>query len=122
MFYKYQSADKDGVVRRNDLRFVSYMRSRKVFEISAEWTEDTAENKEFNKLYILSQADYVNFPLLSKEQREIVGIEDQNVLAQGAAGSGKTNICISKIIFAARRDTAEKRFTPPFQGVCLLTP
>lgn len=120
VFYKYQSADKDGVVRRNDLRFVSYMRSRKVFEISAEWTEDTAENKEFNKLYILSQADYVNFPLLSKEQREIVGIEDQNVLAQGAAGSGKTNICISKIIFAARRGYGGKTLYTTFSRGLLI--
>lgn len=56
---------------------------------------------DFAKLYQLSMVSGVNLPRLTKTQSEIVEVVDKNVLVQGVAGSGKTNICIDKIIFTA---------------------
>lgn len=56
---------------------------------------------DFAKLYQLSMVSGVNLPRLTKTQKEIVEVVDKNVLVQGVAGSGKTNICIDKIIFTA---------------------
>lgn len=56
---------------------------------------------DFVKLYQLSMVSGVNLPRLTKTQSEIVEVVDKNVLVQGVAGSGKTNICIDKIIFTA---------------------
>ena len=54
----------------------------------------------FTKLYRTFSAE-TNLPLLDEIQREIVYIEGKNLLVQGIAGSGKTNLCIDKILFAA---------------------
>jgi len=37
-------------------------------------------------------------------QRRIVETEDSNMLVQGIAGSGKTNVCVEKIVYCACRD------------------
>ena len=52
------------------------------------------------KIYRTFSAE-VNLPLLDKAQRAIVTTEGKNLLVQGIAGSGKTNLCIDKILFAA---------------------
>lgn len=52
------------------------------------------------KIYRTFSAE-VNLPLLDKAQRSIVTTEGKNLLVQGIAGSGKTNLCIDKILFAA---------------------
>ena len=54
----------------------------------------------FDKLYRTFSAE-VNLPLLDETQRSIVFTEGKNLLVQGIAGSGKTNLCIDKILFAA---------------------
>jgi len=54
----------------------------------------------YGKLYRTFSAE-VNLPLLNEEQRRIVETEGKNLLVQGIAGSGKTNLCIDKILFAA---------------------
>ena len=54
----------------------------------------------FGKLYRTFSAE-INLPLLDEKQKEILGIEGKNLLVQGIAGSGKTNLCIDKILFAA---------------------
>jgi len=59
-----------------------------------------AETYRGNKLY-RTFSDGINLPLLNDEQRAIVYAEGKNLLVQGIAGSGKTNVCIDKIIFAA---------------------
>lgn len=60
--------------------------------------------KEFKKLYLLAPGRArANFPLLNATQKRIVRTEDSNMLVQGAAGSGKTNVCVEKIVFAATR-------------------
>ncbi|MFA6766681.1 MAG: UvrD-helicase domain-containing protein, partial [Clostridia bacterium] len=99
IFYDY--FDAEDIKRQNDQRLV--LISQDDFQISLTSHKDMVEKSLFSKLYILSNEDGMNFPLLNAEQREIVTIEDKNTLVQGVAGSGKTNICISKIIFAAIR-------------------
>ncbi len=64
--------------------------------------------QDFNKLYLISNISNVNLPRLSKEQKEIVETIDKNILVQGIAGSGKTNICIDKIIFTACKNYSGK--------------
>ena len=54
----------------------------------------------FHKLYRTFSAE-VNLPLLDETQRRIVFTQGKNMLVQGIAGSGKTNLCIDKILFAA---------------------
>ena len=67
-----------------------------------EWRVERAREEVYlaNKLYRTYSND-INLPLLNEEQRAIVYAEGKNLLVQGIAGSGKTNICIDKIIFAA---------------------
>lgn len=52
------------------------------------------------KIYRTFSAE-VNLPLLDEKQKAIVCTEGKNLLVQGIAGSGKTNLCIDKILFAA---------------------
>lgn len=102
IFFKY--LDKESITRRNDQRFLFYLDKRKTFKVTLNPEKDVSSSNEFKKLYNISNTEGVNFPLLNSTQQQIVNIEDQNVLVQGVAGSGKTNICISKIIFAACRE------------------
>lgn len=67
--------------------------------------------QEFNRLYQVSRSS-VNLPRLSKEQKELVETVDKHVVVQGVAGSGKTNVCVDKIIFTACKS---------FQGKVLYT-
>lgn len=66
------------------------------------------KSQDFNRLYQISSVSNVNLPKLSTEQKEIVETVDKNVLVQGVAGSGKTNICIDKIIFTACKNYSGK--------------
>ena len=55
--------------------------------------------------FIVSGSDgAVNFPYLNDTQRRIVETEDANMLVQGVAGSGKTNVCVEKIVYCACRN------------------
>lgn len=63
--------------------------------------------EDFVKLYLILNSG-VNLPKLNKEQKEIVETVDKNILVQGVAGSGKTNICIDKIIFTACKNYSGK--------------
>ena len=67
-----------------------------------EWALERAPMTPYadNKLY-RTFSDGVNLPLLNEEQQRIVRSEGKNLLVQGIAGSGKTNVCIDKILFAA---------------------
>ena len=67
-----------------------------------EWKVEKALPAHYlgNKLY-RTFSEGVNLPLLNEEQRKIVCTEGKNLLVQGIAGSGKTNVCIDKILFAA---------------------
>lgn len=109
-------------LKSNDQRINSYMRAAKIFKITVkDWVTDASE-LDFNKVYFISNAEYVNLPMLSFKQQELVEIENQNVLVQGVAGSGKTNICISKIIFVACRNyTGRVLYTTFSRGLLIDT-
>lgn len=66
---------------------------------------ENAAKPDLNKLYIVpADGSGVSFPLLNSAQREIVETEDANMLVQGVAGSGKTNVCVEKIVYCACRN------------------
>lgn len=120
IFFRY--LDKDNLKRRNDQRFILFAKTNKIFDIIVTSQNDKISSNDFKKLYSLSHSDGVNFPLLNEQQKKIVNIEDQNVLVQGVAGSGKTNICISKIIFVACREyTGKLLYTTYSRGLLLDT-
>lgn len=96
VFFDCLCGDNKGRLTINE-----YVKSVNVLEIEITKEKDLVNAKEFNKLYLISNTSNVNLPRLSKEQRDIVETVDKNVLVQGVAGSGKTNICIDKIIFTA---------------------
>lgn len=102
VFYKF--IDDDNLIRRNDQRLITYLTEHKQFKITLTTEKDLSLKNEFKKLYNLSNCEHVNFPLMNAEQNSIVEIENQNALIQGVAGSGKTNICINKIVFTACRE------------------
>ncbi len=118
VFYKY--FDSEGETRRNDQRLNAFVATNKKFQISVNSSADDILTGDLKKLFCIYNDDHVNFPLLNAEQRKIVQIEDQNVLAQGVAGSGKTNICISKIVFAACRGYSGKVLYSTFSRGLLL--
>ncbi|NCA91667.1 hypothetical protein EOM82_00215 [bacterium] len=100
VFYRYEDFAQEK--RVNDQSLIDYFFGKEAI-VNFERVKDVVLDKDFNKLYRLSNSNVVNFPLLNKQQKELVAIEDQNVLLQGVAGSGKTNICIDKIVFSAFR-------------------
>lgn len=100
VFFEY--LDKNGSDLINDQRLKKLCENNFMAEIGR--VENSKIEIKLNKLYRLSNSDNVNFPYLSKEQQSLVMTEDDNVIVQGVAGSGKTNICIEKIVFTASRE------------------
>ncbi len=106
VFFADESGFED--LKSNDQRLNQYVRASKIFKVVLkDWVTDASE-LDFNKVYFVSNAEYVNLPMLNFKQQELVEIENKNLLVQGVAGSGKTNICISKIIFVACRNYTGK--------------
>lgn len=106
VFFSDESGFKD--LKSNDQRVNQYVRASKIFKVVLkDWVTDASEF-DFNKVYFVSNAEYVNLPMLNFKQQELVEIENKNLLVQGVAGSGKTNICISKIIYVACRNYTGK--------------
>ena len=101
IFYRYES--DGGEFLRGDLRIRELLEKSVSFDFDFLPETVLGNNKEFFKLYRVLEAGGFSFPLLSEAQKDIVKIEDRNVLVQGAAGSGKTNVCIDKILFVAGR-------------------
>ena len=102
VFYKFISREK--VERSNDRQLVNWLSRNESFIASFSAIKNDFVDVDFLKLYSIVNDDKVNFPLLNKEQRLIVESEDRNMLVQGVAGSGKTNVCIDKIIYSACRN------------------
>jgi len=120
VFFRYLDKENNG--RRNDQSFAAYLRANKPFGARLFADKLFSDPADFNKLYTLSCADQVNFPLLNEEQTAIVETEDKNILVQGVAGSGKTNICINKLVFTACRDyTGRTLYTTYSRGLLLDT-
>lgn len=124
IFFAYE--DNATIKRKNDISLVEYLDSRDVIEFSFQPSEGSISeyneilDKDFKKLYVLFNSDQVNFPLLNKAQQEIVTIENNNVLVQGVAGSGKTNICIDKIIYTACKGYSGKLLYTTFSRGLLI--
>jgi hypothetical protein len=104
VFFDYISSSK---IRQNDQRIADYIKTHASINVDIKQTKSLTKIEEFNKLYLISSSG-VNLPRLSAEQKKIVETIDQNVLVQGVAGSGKTNVCIDKIIFSACRNYGGK--------------
>lgn len=102
VFYKFVRSD--GLNKKNDRILSIYLERNSTFTLSVKTVMDKVDDCDFDKLYVLSGTDGVNFPLLTPTQQQIVETENRNVLVQGVAGSGKTNVCIDKIVFCACRN------------------
>lgn len=102
LFTRYETTDSE--ILFNDGRFAYYLQSVRVFDGIITEGNANVSSTDFNKIYRVQGTDKASFPLLSSTQKEIVETENKNVLVQGVAGSGKTNICIDKILFAASRE------------------
>ncbi len=103
VFYKFLCADpSEG---GTDRRLSEYMSARDGIGFSVRRTDDAVAQEDLTRLYLVSGADgIVNFPYLNETQRKIVETEDANMLVQGIAGSGKTNVCVEKIVYCACRN------------------
>ena len=101
IFYKY--VDNDAIKTRNDSGLLNYMKGKLQIDFTLTTVKIADSEDNFEKLYRLTEEDNFKFPLLNAEQQEIVELEDKNVVVQGVAGSGKTNICIAKIVHSATR-------------------
>ncbi len=95
-------------LKMNDQRVNVYLREHKIFNVVVRPIIQSVDESDFKKIYLLSNAEYVNFPMLNDKQQQLVEIQNENVLVQGVAGSGKTNVCLSKIIWVACRSYTGK--------------
>ena len=102
VFTAYKTTEEE--ILYNDGRFLYYLDTLKSFEGIISISYQSTNESDYKKIYRVAGTDKASFPMLSKKQREIVETEDKNMLVQGVAGSGKTNVCIDKIIFAACRE------------------
>ena len=102
VFYKFISANTyDGGVDRS---LSEYLLSHPNAQINVREAGEVAPIEEFAKIYLVSGGGVMNFPLLNETQRKIVETENSNMLVQGVAGSGKTNVCVEKIVYCACRN------------------
>lgn len=107
-------------VKFNDQRVASFIRHNKLFRIVISSVDIDFDESHLKKLYYISSSEFINFPLLNDEQKRLVEIENQNVLVQGVAGSGKTNVCTNKIIFTACKNYAGKILYTTFSRALLV--
>lgn len=104
VFCEYLESSKNN----SDFSVLDYLKQRKTLNFVVQQVKKLNNIQDFNKLYLISNLSNVNLPRLSNLQREIVETVDKNILVQGVAGSGKTNICIDKIIFTACKNFTNK--------------
>lgn len=88
-------------IKQNDLRIVNFLKNISGFGIDVEPFKWLAKIEDFRKLYVVTNKSGIQLPRLDDYQKEIVETVNKNVIVQGVAGSGKTNVCIEKIIFSA---------------------
>ncbi len=103
IFYKFLNArgDKGGV----DRQLKEYLSENDTQQIILRAADDAADEDDLLRLYLVTGNDSnLNFPRLNENQLKIVETEDSNMLVRGVAGSGKTNVCIEKIVYCACRN------------------
>ncbi len=98
----------DSKLKQNDLRLVNFLSAHEKFSVYLKIVSNDTKPDDFKKIYIVPTCTNINFPLLSESQKQIVEIQDKNVLVQGVAGSGKTNVCIDKLIWTSCRNYSGK--------------
>ena len=97
----FSFVDPDDKKLTNDMRLKNFLAQNVTFDVSVTSVKKLTSESDFLKLYSLSGSDRINIPLLNPEQKEIMLLGDKNVVVHGVAGSGKTNICIDKIVYSA---------------------
>lgn len=106
VFYKLGGRIEE--LKNNDQRLVQYLRTHKIFNVIVKPIFETVQESDFRKLYLLMDSEFINLPMLNPKQQSMVEIENRNLLVQGVAGSGKTNVCLSKIIWTACKNYTGK--------------
>ena len=106
VFFDFSTSEK--TIRQNDQRLNDYLKTHSSVDVVIKMAKKLTAQENFNKLYLVSVTSGINLPKLSQQQKSIVETIDKNVLVQGVAGSGKTNICIDKIIFSACKNYGGK--------------
>ena len=96
IFFDY--GQQEGIT--NDLRIDEFVKANPTIKVIIKKSVANSSPYDFNKLYLISNISAVNLPKLSKEQKEIVETIDKNILVQGVAGSGKTNILLKSKVGA----------------------
>ena len=117
VFYKFISSkpDEGGV----DRKLWEYMLARPNAKINLRPASEAVSKEEFAKIYLVSSIGSMNFPLLNETQKKIVETENSNMLVQGVAGSGKTNVCVEKIVYCACRNYRGKVLYTTFSRALL---
>ena len=93
---------------KNNQKIEEYVKTNHKILVNIKKEKKLIRKEDFNKLYLISNISGVNLPKLNQTQKDIVETLDKNILVQGVAGSGKTNICIDKIIFTACKNYSGK--------------
>lgn len=97
----YKSTGDSSEIKSNDQRIIRYLKTHKIFNVVVKPIFETIDESEFKKIYLVLDSEFINIPMLNKTQQKYVEVENKNLLIQGVAGSGKTNVCLSKIIWTA---------------------
>jgi len=100
--------------QQSNIKIEEYLKTNDKIKIVIQKEKTLIRREDFNKLYLISNVSGINLPKLSVEQREIVETVDKNLVVQGVAGSGKTNICIDKIIYTACKNYSGKTLYTTF--------
>ena len=95
-------------IKNNDQRLVGYLKTHKIFNVLVKPIFESNDESDFRKIYLVLDSEFVNIPMLNKTQQKYVEVENKNLLIQGVAGSGKTNVCMSKIIWTACKNYTGK--------------
>lgn len=104
----YKTTGKVDEIKNNDQRLISYLKTHRIFNVLVKPIFETIDESEFKKIYLVLDSEFVNIPMLNKQQQKFVEVENKNLLIQGVAGSGKTNVCLSKIIWTACKNYSGK--------------
>ena len=118
IFFGYRSSEK--ALRLNDRRIALFVGQHPEFNFEFAPSELQPAESDLKKLYRLSEAYGVNYPLLTPAQRAVVEAEDRSVIVQGVAGSGKTNLCIDKALYTASRNYRGKTLYTTFSRGLLI--
>lgn len=97
----YRTSGKFEEIKNNDQRLIQYLKNHKIFNVLVRPVFETVQESDFKKLYLVMDSEFINIPMLNVKQQSFVEVENKNLLIQGVAGSGKTNVCLSKIIWTA---------------------